>query len=132
MRGRQLPHWNDFALYYIAKAISSLAEMGSILVKWTSSTGITDGPWRSGEKSLCRPVEEGRVDGFSAIISEEAAERGGIRAAGQGCYAGAVVAALDKGRTTMADSLPLPEARGLYMEDTCRKSFISMCDARRE
>ena len=89
-------------------------------------------PWRSRDKSSFGLVEEGRVDGSSAIISEEAAEGGGIRAAGRGCRTGAAVGALETGRTTMADSLPLPEAYGLYMEDTCRKSFLSICDARRE
>ena len=87
---------------------------------------------RSRDKSSSGPVEEGRVDRSSAIISEEAAEGGGIRAGGRGCRRGAAVAALESGRTTMADSLLLPEARGLYMEDTCRKLFISMRDARRE
>ena len=89
-------------------------------------------PWRSRDKSLSGPLEEGRVDGSSAIISEEVAEGGGIRVARRGCHVGATVATLDTGRMTMADSFPLPEARGLYKEDTCRKSFLSMHDARRE
>ena len=87
---------------------------------------------RSHDKSSFGPVEEGRVDRSSAIISEEAVEGGGIRTTGRGCRRGAAIAALESGRTTMADSLPLPEARGLYMEDTCRKSFMSMRNARRE
>ena len=87
---------------------------------------------RSHDKFQSGPVKEGRVDRSSAIISEEAAEGGDIRASGRGCRRGAAVAALESGRTTMADSLPLPEAHGLCMEDTCRKSFMSMRDARRE
>ena len=43
MKGRRLPQWTNLAPCYIAEATSSLAEMGSILVEWTSSAEITDG-----------------------------------------------------------------------------------------